>query len=192
MRILHVSDVHCSTSNLRAVLEAEEYDAVAVTGDLECVEAVEVLKRAGGSVAAVTGNMDGYRVRQALAEAGFLVEARAVDIAGLRFVGVGGLSPHSDVEALKGLEKVDVLLSHHPPRGTLDRTFIGVRAGLKDLTELSRRLAPKAHLFGHIHEARGVELQGQTLYVNAGPLSRGFYAIVVLEGGRAHAELRKL
>ncbi len=63
----------------------------------------------------------------------------------------------------------DILVTHGPPMGTLDRTASGENAGCE---ELRNRIAgmgapPKLHIFGHIHEARGIEHKSRTTYVNA-------------------------
>lgn len=55
---------------------------------------------------------------------------------------------------------VDVLVTHGPAFGKLDRTLSGVRAGSKSLhSEIHGRLWNlKLHIFGHIHEDRGTML----------------------------------
>lgn len=65
--------------------------------------------------------------------------------------------------------KLDVLLTHGPPHGVLDRTFFGAHVGCADLLEAVKRARPKLHAFGHIHEAAGqTQLPGvPTLFVNA-------------------------
>ncbi|GAB4395282.1 MAG: hypothetical protein OHK0053_01720 [Microscillaceae bacterium] len=62
---------------------------------------------------------------------------------------------------------VDLLITHGPPRGILDRTAIGIRAGCRDLAECVARIRPRMHLFGHIHERRGQVQTAHTLFVNA-------------------------
>ncbi len=52
----------------------------------------------------------------------------------------------------------DILVTHGPARGRLDRTQDGVDTGCEDLLdEIEKRLYPhlKLHVCGHIHEARG-------------------------------------
>lgn len=50
---------------------------------------------------------------------------------------------------------VDLLVTHGPPHGLGDRTFTGFRAGCEALRDRLRRVPPRLHVFGHIHEARG-------------------------------------
>jgi len=62
----------------------------------------------------------------------------------------------------------DVVITHGPPHGILDRTQSGDYAGCPYLLrELRERVRPKVHLFGHIHEGYGEQREGETLYVNA-------------------------
>ncbi len=63
----------------------------------------------------------------------------------------------------------DILITHGPPRGILDRNLRGEPCGCAALrAELdSGRIAPKVHVFGHIHPARGKETPGRTTFVNA-------------------------
>ena len=78
-----------------------------------------------------------------------------------------------------------ILVTHQPPKGVVDRAFIGIHAGLYELREFDERVQPRLHLCGHIHEARGTGRIGRTLVVNPGPLKRGFYAVIDVEEGRA-------
>ncbi|HEY1012880.1 MAG TPA: metallophosphatase domain-containing protein [Herpetosiphonaceae bacterium] len=62
---------------------------------------------------------------------------------------------------------VDLLLTHGPPRGHGDRTIRGADAGCADLLAALDRVRPPLHVFGHIHEGRGVTFRGPTACVNA-------------------------
>ena len=53
---------------------------------------------------------------------------------------------------------LDLLITHSPPAGVLDRTFRGERVGCEDLSAALERIAPKLHVFGHIHEDRGAHI----------------------------------
>jgi len=63
--------------------------------------------------------------------------------------------------------KLDILVTHGPPRGVLD-TFLGMSIGSTALAEKLARMqslhnnAPRWHVFGHVHGARGV-IQGASL-----------------------------
>lgn len=61
---------------------------------------------------------------------------------------------------------VDVLVTHSPPMGVLDRTSRGERVGCEDLRDALTRIRPALHVFGHIHEAYGSK-PGPPLSINA-------------------------
>lgn len=61
---------------------------------------------------------------------------------------------------------IDVLITHGPPAGYGDLCFDGRRAGCEDLVRHLDRVAPRVHLFGHIHEDRGQWKRGRTLIHN--------------------------
>lgn len=60
----------------------------------------------------------------------------------------------------------DVLITHGPPAGILDRCADGAEVGCADLLDAVRRLRPRLHVFGHIHEAWG-RVDAGTVFVNA-------------------------
>ncbi|MEM1450195.1 MAG: metallophosphatase domain-containing protein [Planctomycetota bacterium] len=74
-------------------------------------------------------------------------------------------------------DRTDVLVTHGPPRGVLDRTRRGERVGCDDLLVALDRVRPALHLFGHIHESRGAKRVGETLHVNASCCSLGYEPI---------------
>ena len=49
---------------------------------------------------------------------------------------------------------LDLLVTHGPPRGIGDRAVLG-SVGCDDLRAAVLAARPRAHVFGHIHEARG-------------------------------------
>ena len=66
---------------------------------------------------------------------------------------------------------VDVLVTHGPPLGRGDFTDHSGRSGCKDLLEhVQKRIRPRLHVFGHIHQSYGTSFDGQTLFVNASNL----------------------
>ena len=77
---------------------------------------------------------------------------------------------------------LDVLVTHGPAHGILDMTNRGEHAGSVTLADCMRAVAPRLHVFGHIHEAAGrTDLDGTT-HLNASThLGRG--AGVVVEIG---------
>lgn len=62
----------------------------------------------------------------------------------------------------------DVLVTHGPALGHGDRVaFGGGNVGCEDLLRAVERVAPRFHVFGHIHEGAGVTRAGATTFVNA-------------------------
>ena len=71
-------------------------------------------------------------------------------------------------------DDTDVLITHGPPFGILDRTNSGKNVGCLDLLDRIKTIKPKCHIFGHIHEAYGItHLEGVT-YVNACQLNLAY------------------
>lgn len=50
---------------------------------------------------------------------------------------------------------IDIMITHGPPLGILDRTSRGEDVGCKHLRRAVERCKPRLHVFGHIHEAAG-------------------------------------
>jgi Icc-related predicted phosphoesterase len=187
LRVLHVSDVHCATDKLVRVLRSEEYDVVIASGDFECVDTAEALANASSDVFAVTGNMDNAAVYRKLSSMGVLLDGRVAVFEELYIAGVGGLDFKGSLARLQRelgelKARVAILVTHHPPRGVLDEPREGLHIGLSEISNLVERLRPRLHLFGHVHERPGYLAKGETLYVNAGPLKRGYYALIETQG----------
>lgn len=65
-------------------------------------------------------------------------------------------------------DDVDILVTHGPPYGILDRSPGTLHhAGCPQLLEAVTKLKPKLHVFGHIHGAHGMMSTENTLFVNA-------------------------
>lgn len=71
-------------------------------------------------------------------------------------------------------EGVDVLITHGPPLGILDRTLEGEAAGCWDLRERVNIVKPKYHVFGHIHEGYGRLEHNGTVHLNVSALGRTY------------------
>jgi Icc-related predicted phosphoesterase len=63
-------------------------------------------------------------------------------------------------------DDTDVLITHGPPHGIGDCTYDDRREGCADLLARVRQVRPKLHIFGHIHEERGVWRVGPTTFAN--------------------------
>ena len=54
-------------------------------------------------------------------------------------------------------DTVDIIMTHGPPKGILDWCLQG-NVGCNNLLQAVRRVKPKMHCFGHIHESNGAEI----------------------------------
>jgi Icc-related predicted phosphoesterase len=61
----------------------------------------------------------------------------------------------------------DVLITHGPPYGYLDKTMGSEHVGCGELIKAVHRIQPKLHVFGHIHCGYGIDKEGSTIMVNA-------------------------
>ena len=78
-----------------------------------------------------------------------------------------GINPHctaftgteAELEAKFAMipDDTDILVTHGPPKGMLDRSIAGIQCGSQSLTNKIHRLQLRVHVFGHIHEAYGKE-----------------------------------
>jgi Icc-related predicted phosphoesterase len=63
--------------------------------------------------------------------------------------------------------KVDVLITHTPPHGILDRNRAGKSCGCPELRRRVEQLRPQLHCFGHIHASSGIQQFNGTTFFNA-------------------------
>ncbi|UCF08910.1 MAG: hypothetical protein JSW28_04265 [Thermoplasmata archaeon] len=80
-------------------------------------------------------------------------------------------------------------MSHAPAQGHLDSTATLEKLGSQAVSWIVSEFKPPLVISGHIHEARGVEKEGATTYVNPGPASQGYAAIIDVEGKEVKVEL---
>lgn len=72
-------------------------------------------------------------------------------------------------------EGLDILLTHGGPAGILDYDSSGNRTGCNQLLNAVKKVKPKVHVFGHIHEQGGKsEKVGETLFINAAVLDENY------------------
>lgn len=80
----------------------------------------------------------------------------------------------------------DVLVTHGPPFGIMDRAFMGNKGDDFLLLEVMERIHPRLHVFGHIHNQQGQCTVGCTRFVNAA--SQGEYDTPLLPPVRVRLE----
>lgn len=75
------------------------------------------------------------------------------------------------------LPSTDILVTHGPAYGILDRTERGDNAGCEELLSAIKRVKPKFHLFGHIHEGYGIFETDETIFINGSSLDENYQAV---------------
>lgn len=70
----------------------------------------------------------------------------------------------------------DILITHGPAFGVLDKIFHNLNVGCEDLLKVVDNIQPKYHIFGHIHESYSYLNKKGTTYINTSSLDL-FYTI---------------
>jgi Icc-related predicted phosphoesterase len=95
----------------------------------------------------------------------------------LNYGGLGAFTYHDTPEAERIWnlipENTNILVTHAPPKGLRDfsKTF-NKNAGCQVLRERVLSIKPRYHIFGHIHESYGIELHGDSVFINASLTNR--------------------
>lgn len=220
MRMLIITDIHGKSRKAEKLVERIgekdlnlDFDLLLIAGDItnfqgreKASEILDILERLERPMFSIMGNCDGKDVLDLLEERGISLHNRRVEFGGIGIVGFGGSNrtPFStiwefdDEELLESLirnyREGDVLLIHAPPYGTkVDRIYTGRHVGSKALRRFIEERQPPLVICGHIHEARGVDEIGKTLIVNPGPLFRGYYAVIEVDGaGKIEISLERI
>jgi len=64
-------------------------------------------------------------------------------------------------------DDVDILITHTPPFGILDKNYKSEHCGCELLRERIEEIQPKIHIFGHVHENYGMTKYNNSTYINA-------------------------
>lgn len=73
------------------------------------------------------------------------------------------IKPHWDLIP----KNTDILITHTPPHGILDKTREKKSIGCEELKLKLYSLNIKVHVFGHVHASYGDKIRGGTRYINA-------------------------
>lgn len=76
-------------------------------------------------------------------------------------------------------DDTDILVTHGPPFGILDKNKMGEPCGCEELTKAVERIKPKLHVFGHIHGGYGRMERtwtdgSKTIFVNAAHMNEDY------------------
>lgn len=80
-------------------------------------------------------------------------------------------------------DDIDILITHGPPYGTLDKVSHPSRkikfshTGCEELKLAVERVKPKLHVFGHIHEGYGIIEKDGTIFVNCSLMNEHYETI---------------
>lgn len=74
-------------------------------------------------------------------------------------------------------KNTDILITHGPPMGILDKTARGKLVGCEELLKTVMEINPKYHIFGHIHEDYGILKMDKTTFINASNCNLAYQAI---------------
>lgn len=212
MRLALISDIHGSLAKVRRFSrEIEDFspDVVVIAGDITHFggkkEASDILLAIPFRKVAVPGNCDPPEIVETFEETDTEdVHGRRVEIGEYVFAGLGASNPlpfstlftYSEESIHTILDSVardaDVIVTHTPPYGILDRTMFGHNGGSEAIKKVIDSHKPRLSVFGHIHESPGIERNEHTVFINPGPLKNGNYVTIELDKKDIRAERHHL
>ena len=183
MRILHLSDTHNQHQQLADLPPA---DIIIHSGDVsmagtgkEIVDFVDWFSALDYKYKIfIAGNhddcLDGKkkeRIQKFLPENCFYLCDSGITIENLKFWGIPFFFSGDDLERYSQFVAqipidIDVLITHRPPLGILD-TANSITFGCPDMLQVVMKICPRYHLFGHIHDAYGIQKSKNTTFINA-------------------------
>ena len=186
LKILHLSDTHGVHCRLRDLPEA---DILVHSGDFtmsgseaETLDFLEWLcDLPYRHKVLVAGNHDACLYGATLDglddNVHYLCDS-GVEIEGLKFWGVpmfmeDCVSGHQEQLYVAIPDDTDVLVTHTPPYGILDRDG-SILYGSRELLERVHTIRPRLHLFGHIHKAHGTTNDGMIVFSNAAIMDESY------------------
>jgi Icc-related predicted phosphoesterase len=192
MRIQCAADFHGKKTRYTAFchgIEEHSPDLVILAGDLNSSPYfLEFLRDITVPVFTTSGNMDGSEAQKLLGAHSILLDGKHIIHGGVSFVGVGGSKPYIDtLRSYSGttplsLEDtpVDVLISHVPPKGMMDKMTLTFHIGSVWVRDVVEKKRPRLVVCGHVHENPGYARYGDTLVVNCSVGRKGAYTLIEL------------
>lgn len=71
----------------------------------------------------------------------------------------------------------DILVTHGPPFGVLDRAYSSPHLGCEELLLSIEEIRPRLHVFGHIHGGHGSSASNGTQFVNASVVNEAYRVV---------------
>lgn len=183
MRILHLSDTH---SHHRQLTDLPSADIIIHSGDVSVAgtgkEVIDFIEWFGtldyefkiflaGNHDYCLDGKDIEIIQRLLPENCFYLCNSGITIGGIKFWGVPFFFSddisgeyHNMITQIPA--DIDILISHRPPLGILDNAD-NIAFGCTDMLRRVLEIRPRYHLFGHIHDAYGIEKTKDTTFVNA-------------------------
>lgn len=196
MQLCVIADLHGKTGYIHQLRDID-HDLLVICGDITNFghyhEALQILNMIAEPYVAVHGNCDYPDVIKALDEKKCNLHQNTVTVQAVSFAGFGGSNPfigktpceYSEDAIYKGLSSIPencIVVTHAPPKNTkTDKAFKIKHVGSTAVKQIIEEKAPQIALCGHIHESRNTDYVGETLVVNTGRFSRGYYALVSVE-----------
>lgn len=196
MKFVAISDTHCRHRNLRL----PRADAIIHAGDItyrglesEVTDFLSWFSKLNYTYKIfIAGNHDFYfeknplRIPKLIPEGVIYLNDSGAEINGIKIWG----SPVTPLffnwafnrqrgEALRKHWQLipagtDILITHGPPFGILDTVISQQHVGCRDLLQTVNTVRPKAHVYGHIHEAYGTLKRNGIQYINACLLNEAY------------------
>ena len=195
MKILAFSDLHLARrAASELVVASNRADLVIGAGDFCNMrrgldQAMDLLSGIVAPMVLVPGNAESAdELRQAALSGTTVLHGEGMEIDGLRLYGLGGgvpptpfgdwsfdLSETQAAAMLAPCARADILITHSPPKGVVDRTSRGDSVGSTAINAAIERIQPRLALCGHIHDCWGERGHiGRTEVVNLGPAGTWF------------------
>lgn len=186
MRILHLSDTHNKHRLLKNLPSA---DVIIHSGDMSFAgsekETIDFLKWFIGLPHKykifIAGNHDdnlfGANI-DGLPKNCFYLCNSGVTIEKIKFYGLpmfmeDVMTDNYDKYINKIPTDTDVLITHQPPYCILDSSA-NINYGSRNLLQKVLKVQPKYHLFGHIHDAYGIEKNDSISFINSAIVNDGY------------------
>ncbi|MCL7414106.1 MAG: metallophosphoesterase family protein [ANME-2 cluster archaeon] len=199
MKLLALSDLHGDFSKVQALIDhAGEIDGILISGDITHFGPDEtargLIDMFDVPVLAIPGNCDLPGILEVLDSSHAInLHKNCYSMDDVCFMGLGGSNSTpfntpfelTDEDMEQTLDDMltscsgirNILLSHAPPFGYVDELpvgHVGSHAIAKFLSHFDLIVC------GHIHEARGLAMSGNTTMVNVGEASHGYGALIFL------------
>jgi len=221
MKILVIADIHGDFQALEKVLrdaEKQNPDILVSPGNLTDMFkipqefsqmdiadiVVQKLLSLGNPLLCVPGNHDPYEILELFNDYKINTHNKSVALEGFNFIGFGGaqtpfqtLFEPSEEETKESLSKLSchhplILVTHNPPKNTkMDKIKSGQHVGSQAIKNFILEKKPLLTITAHIHEAQGEEKLGSTTIFNPGPVFKGNYGTIEIQGKKVKCTIHK-